>query len=225
MKSFRNKLIIGTILVAVFITLRLIGVDEYMTLENLKASRDSLSRFVQANYTVSVAVFIAIYIVWTSFALPLAAIITIGGGYLFGLVAVLYVNIGATTGATFAFFAARYLLGDWIHRKYGERLSAFNREVENNGPNYLLTLRLIPIFPFFLINVFSGLTRVRPLTYIWTTAVGIIPGTFVFAYAGKQLGAIRNVEDIISFNMLMVFILLGILAVVPVIVKKLRASA
>ena len=121
----------------------------------------------------------------------------------------LYVNIGATCGAVLAFLSARYLLGSRLQESYGAQLAKFNGEMERNGVRYLLTLRLIPVFPFFLVNFLSGLTRVHLSTFTWTTAAGIIPGTVVFAYAGHQLETVHSVGDIFTGKVLSAFLLLG----------------
>ena len=132
-------------------------------------------------------------------------------------------NVGATTGATLAFLTARYLLRDWVERKFGDRLEPIQAGFAKNAFSYLLTLRLIPIFPFFLVNLVSGLTRVNLGAYVVATALGIIPGTFVYAYAGRQLGTINSLKEIASPNVLLAFTLLGLLALVPVLYRRITA--
>lgn len=194
---------------------------QYLTLEKLKDHRDGLLTYTEAHYAVSVLVFILLYCIQTALSLPGAAIFTLAGGFLFGsLLGTVYVNVGATAGATVAFLSARYLLRDWVERKFGDRLGPFQDGFARNAFNYLLTLRLIPIFPFFLINVASGLTRVRLGTYIVATAIGIIPGSFVYANAGRQLGTINSLSEIASPRVLGAFALLGLLAVIPVLYRR-----
>jgi uncharacterized membrane protein YdjX (TVP38/TMEM64 family) len=169
--------------------------------------------------------FVATYVVVTGLSLPGALILTLAGGFLFGsLFGTLLVNIGATTGATLAFLAARYLLRDWVEQKFGSKLGSIQEGFANNAFSYLMTLRLIPLFPFFLVNMVSGLTRVSVGTYVAATALGIIPGSFVYAYAGRQLGTINSLKEIASPNVLLAFTLLGILAMVPVLYKKFAAK-
>ena len=225
MKKYWKKIVVAVVFISLIVAARLLGLDWYLTFENLRHYKGHMLEFVDANYVLSAVIFIGLYIAATALSIPGAIILTLSGGVLFGLVAVAYVNIGATAGATLAFLSARYLLGNWIQEKYGERLAAFNREVEKNGSNYLLTLRFIPAVPFFLINIFAGLTRVPLLTFIWTTAVGIIPGSFVFVFAGTQLGSINSLSDVISWKVLAAFILLGLFAVVPVVVRKIRKKS
>lgn len=194
---------------------------QYLSLETLKANRDKLLFYTDAHYTTAVALFIGAYILQTAFSLPGAAVFTLAGGFLFGsFVGTLYVNIAATAGATLAFLAARYLLRDWVERKFGERLGPIQEGFARNAFSYLITLRLIPIFPFFLINLLSGLTRIRLGTYVLATAVGIIPGSFVYANAGRQLGTINSLGEIASPRVLGAFALLGLLALVPILCRK-----
>ena len=127
---------------------------QYLSLEALKANRDSLLAYTEAHYTKSVVLFILLYCLQTAFSLPGAAIFTLAGGFLFGsFLGTLYTNIAATSGATLAFLAARYLLRDWVERKFGDRLGPIQEGFAKNAFSYLITLRLLPLFPFFLVNL------------------------------------------------------------------------
>src|SRR6185295_1785785 len=188
-------------------------------------NRDRLLSFAQAHYGRAVGLYILVYVVQTAFSLPGGALMTLVGGFLFGpVLATVYVNLGATIGATLAFLAARYLLRDWVERKFGDRLASLQAGFERNAFSYLLTLRLIPLFPFFLVNLVSGLTRVGVGTYILATSIGIIPGTFVYAFAGRQLGTINSVREVVSPNVLLALPLFGFLALLPMIYKKVSAA-
>jgi uncharacterized membrane protein YdjX (TVP38/TMEM64 family) len=193
----------------------------FLSLNALKENRDHLLAFTEAHYATAVGLFVLAYIAVTGLSLPGAVILTLAGGFLFGSIfATLFVNIGATTGATLAFLAARYLLRDWVEQKFGNTLGPIQAGFSKNAFNYLMTLRLIPLFPFFLVNMVSGLTRVNLGTYVIATALGIIPGSFVFAYAGRQLGSINSLQEIASPNVLLAFTLLGLLALAPILYKK-----
>ena len=195
------------------------------TFENLKQHRDSLVVLVQDHYWPSVLSFIMLYVVTTALSIPGAVILTLAGGFLFGTAAsVLYVNVGATAGAACAFLFARYLLGNRLQEKYKNQFEKFNRELDWNGTSYLLTLRLIPVFPFFLINFLAGLTKIPLQTFLWTTSAGIIPGTAVYAYAGQQLGSINSPSDILSRDIIIAFLVLALFTLVPVIVKRMRGG-
>ncbi len=193
----------------------------YLSLDSLKANRDALLAFTEQHYPTAVATFVASYCLVVAFSLPGAVFFTLAGGFLFGsLVGTLYVNLAATSGATLAFLAGRYLLRDWVEAKFGSRLEPIQAGFARNAFSYLMTLRLIPIFPFFIVNLVCGLTRVSLGTYVLATSVGIIPGSFVYAYAGRQLGTINSLKEIASPNVLMAFTLLGLLALVPIVYQK-----
>jgi uncharacterized membrane protein YdjX (TVP38/TMEM64 family) len=194
---------------------------QFLSLTALKENRDSLLAFTDTNFVSAVGIFIAAYVIVAGLSLPGAVILTLAGGFLFGAtMATLFINIGATTGATLAFLTARHLLRDTVEQKFGKWLGPFQEGFAKNAFSYLLTLRLIPLFPFFVVNLVSGLTRVNVGTYIAATALGIIPGSFVYAYAGRQLGTINSLQEIASPNVIGAFVLLGLLAFVPVIYKR-----
>jgi len=197
----------------------------FLSLDALKQNRDHLLAFTEANFATSVALFILTYIAVTGLSLPGAVILTLAGGFLFGSVfGTLFVNLGATTGATLAFLAARYMLRDWVEQKFGKWLEPLQQGFAKNAFSYLMTLRLIPLFPFFVVNLVSGLTRMNVSSYVAATALGIIPGSFVYAYAGRQLGTINSLKEIASPNVIAAFVLLGLLALAPTIYKKFKAK-
>jgi uncharacterized membrane protein YdjX (TVP38/TMEM64 family) len=207
--------------VAVFISLDL---GRYLTLASLKSNTDALRAYTDAHYVMSVIVFIVAYCVQTALSLPGAVIFTLTGGFLFGTaLGTVYVNMGATSGAVLAFLVARYLFRDAVERRFGAKLETIQHGFSRNAFNYLLTLRLIPLFPFFLVNLASGLTRIRLSTYTAATAIGIIPASIVYANAGSQVGKIESIKDIASPGVLGAFALLGGLALVPVAYQRWRA--
>jgi uncharacterized membrane protein YdjX (TVP38/TMEM64 family) len=219
--SLRGKILLGCILLAGIGAFVYFDLGHYLSLDALKANRDNLLEYTSSHYEIAVVVFILVYILQTAFSLPGGAILTLTGGFLFGsLMGTLFVNIGATAGATLAFLAARYLLHDWVEHKFGDRLGTIQEGFASNAFSYLMTLRLIPAFPFFLVNLVSGLTRVSLGTYVLATSIGIIPGSFVFAFAGRQLGSINSLSEIASPPVLLAFTLLGLLALMPVAYQK-----
>ena len=223
MKSYKKKLLILLILIAVIATIRLTGVHRYLTFENLQTQKDILHGYVNQNYLLAVIIFMLIYAVSVAFSIPGATILTLAGGLVFGTVlGAIYVNVGATSGAIGVFIFARYLLGEKLQEKYAEKLAKFNNEIEINGYSYLLTLRFIPLFPFWMINLFAGLTKIPLRTYVWTTAIGILPGSLVYTYTGNQLNTINSVSDIFSWNILLAFVLLGLLALIPTILNHIK---
>jgi uncharacterized membrane protein YdjX (TVP38/TMEM64 family) len=222
-KKYKKQIILLAILVAVILFVRLSGASGYLTLENLKKNKELLQHFIEARYFFAVVTYIVVYILTVTFSIPGATVLTLAGGFLFGLLpAIIYANVGATIGAALGFLFARYILGNSIQEKYAPQLERFNRELDENGHLYLLTLRLIPAFPFFLINLLAGLTRVSLKTFFWTTLIGILPGDVVYCFAGNQLNSIESVEDIFSANIIAAFLALALFSLLPVIFKKLR---
>jgi len=219
------KIIIAAVMTVAIGAFFYFDLGRFLSLDALKENRDHLLAFTEANYAASVALFVLAYIVVTGLSLPGAVILTLAGGFLFGsLFGTLFVNLGATIGATLAFLAARYLLRDWVERKFGKLPGPVQQGFTNNAFSYLLTLRLIPLFPFFVVNLVSGLTRMNVANYVAATALGIIPGSFVYAYAGRQLGTINSLKEIASPNVIVAFVLLGLLALVPIVYKKFTAK-
>ena len=146
---------------------------------------------------------------------------TLAGGFLFGaLLGTLYVNLGATGGATISFLASWYLLREWVERTFGHKLGQIQEGFARNAFSYLMTLRWIRLFHFFLVNLVSGLTRISVGTYVAATALGIVSGSFVYANVGGQLGSINSLKEIASPNVLLAFTLPGVLALVPIVYKR-----
>lgn len=216
-----GRMVIAAVIAVAIGAFLYFDLGQYLSLDALKQNRDQLLAFTESNYAASVAIFILTYIVVTGLSLPGAVILTLAGGFVFGgVIGTLFVNLGATTGATLAFLAARYLLRDWVEQKFGRWIEPVQQGFAKNAFSYLLTLRLIPLFPFFVVNLVSGLTRVKVGTYVAATAIGIIPGSFVYAYAGRQLGTISSLKEIASSNVIGAFVLLGLLALAPIVYKK-----
>ena len=213
--------IAGTIAVFLFFYLDL---QRFLTLSALKANRQTLLDYYAAHKLIMVAGFMIIYIVQTALSLPGAAILSLAAGAIFGsIMGTVYANIAATIGATLAFLVTRYLLRDVVLNKFGSKLEGMNRELEERGFGYLLFLRLVPLFPFFLINLAAGLTRLPLRTFFFGTMLGIIPGGFVYVNAGASLATIDSLSGIASPRVLGSFALLGLFALVPVLYNKYKA--
>lgn len=212
----------GAAAVALFFGL---GLQRYLNLAALKANRQALLEFHAAHRLATVSGFMAVYIVQTALSLPGAAILSLAAGAIFGtIMGTIYANIAATIGATLAFLVTRYLLRDAVLSRFGTKLEGLNRELELRGLNYLLFLRLVPIFPFFLINLAAGLTRLPLRTFFFGTMLGIIPGGFVYVNAGASLATIDSLAGIASPRVLGAFALLGLFALVPVLYGKITAQ-
>lgn len=212
----------GVVAVALFFSFDL---GRFFTLEALKSNRQTLMDCYTGHKAAMVAGFMAVYIVQTALSLPGAAILSLAAGAIFGsLMGTVYAVIAATLGATLAFLVTRYLLRDAVLGKFGPKLEGINRELEERGLNYLLFLRLVPLFPFFLINLAAGLTRLPLRTFFIGTLIGIIPGGFVYVNAGASLATIRSLKEIASPRVLGSFALLGLFAMVPVLYKKIKGT-
>ncbi|MCG6220035.1 MULTISPECIES: TVP38/TMEM64 family protein [Vibrio] len=211
-----KKLILGLILVAIIIFLG-VNFSQHLTLENAKAQQEALTTYIDQNFVFSAAIYFFAYIAITAFSIPGAAVVTLLGAALFGFwTSLLLVSFASTMGATLAFLSSRYLLRDWVQNKFGNKLIAINQGVEKDGAFYLFSLRLIPVFPFFLINLLMGLTPMSVGRFYLTSQVGMLPGTAVYLNAGTQLATIESLSGIISPAVLASFALLGLF---PIITK------
>lgn len=195
-----------------------LDLGRYLSLDYIKASQTRFQLLYAENPFTVIAVYVLIYIVSAGLSLPGATVLTLAGGGFFGLlVGVVVVSISSTLGATLACFAARTLLRDWVQRKFGEKLVTINEGIEKEGWLYLFSLRLIPVFPFFVINLVMGLTTMRLSTFFWVSQLGMLPATIVYVNAGKELAKIDSLGGILSPTLVISFALLGIF---PLAVKK-----
>jgi len=196
----------------------LLGFDDYLTLTGLKSGLEQFQLW-RDQYPVMVSgAFFVIYVVVTALSLPGAAVMTLAAGALFGLVwGTVLVSFASTLGATLAFLVSRFLLSGLVQERYGERLKSINEGIRKDGAFYLFTLRLVPVVPFFLINLLMGLTPISTWTFFWVSQVGMFAGTVVYVNAGTQLALIESLSGIISPGLLFSFALLGFF---PLLTKK-----
>lgn len=191
---------------------------QYLTLSYIKESQQQFQQLYLENRLTVIASYMAIYILVTALSLPGAAIMTLAGGALFGFaVGTMAVSFSSTIGATIACAVSRYLLRDSVQGKFGDKLAAINKGIEEEGAFYLFTVRLIPVFPFFIINLLLGLTKMPLITYFGVSLVGMLPGTMVYVNAGKELAKIDSLSGILSPGLIASFVILGLF---PITVKK-----
>jgi len=191
---------------------------EYLTLDFIKAQQRAFGEFYTQNRLLTIGIYMAIYIVVTALSLPGATVMTLAGGGLFGLwVGLAAVSFASTIGATLAFLVSRFLLHQTVQERFGDRLAPINEGIERDGAFYLFSLRLVPIFPFFIINLVMGLTPLKVGTFYLVSQIGMLPGTFVYVNAGTQLGKIESAAGILSPTLLTSFALLGLF---PLVAKK-----
>ena len=189
-----------------------LGLGQYLSLESLKANQASIHSYYLEHPGRLAGLFALGYILSTALSLPGATILTVAAGAIFGFgVGVILVSFASTIGATIAFLASRFLLRDFIQGKFNDKLSSINEGVKKDGASYLFTLRLVPIFPFFLINLVMGLTPIRTITFFFVSQLGMLPGTAVYVNAGTQLAKIDSIQGVLSPGLLLSFALIGVL--------------
>jgi uncharacterized membrane protein YdjX (TVP38/TMEM64 family) len=206
-------------LIAIFIvSFFYFDLGRYFTLEYFKGQQQALQNYYAAHPALTIAIYMGIYIAVAALSLPGAAILTLAAGALFGnLAGLIMVSFASSIGATLAFLVSRFLLRDWVQKKFGDKLKAINEGVEKEGAFYLFTLRLVPVFPFFVINLAMGLTPIKTLAFYLVSQVGMLPGTFVYVNAGTQIGKLESLKGILSPGLILSFALLGIF---PLVAKK-----
>lgn len=217
-KSILQKIIIIGIVVVLIFLFYVFDLGKYFSLEYIKASQAKFDTLYQQHSVLVIAAYMLIYVIMAALSLPGAAVMTLLGGALFGrLIGTVAVSFASTVGATLACLVARFLLRDWVQDKVGDKLKAINEGIEKEGAFYLFTLRLIPAFPFWLINLAMGLTKMPLRTFYWVSQVGMLAGTFVYVNAGTELAKIDSLKGILNPTLIISFVILGIF---PLIVKK-----
>lgn len=215
--TVKRLMIVGVIacLVASYI---LFDLGQFFSLEYLKESRERFQTLYAEHTVLVIGAYFLLYVTATALALPAATVITLAGGALFGFATgTIVVSFASSIGAAVAFVVARYLLRDWVQGRFGDKLEKINQGIEKDGAFYLFTLRLIPLFPFFVVNTVIALTPMRLFTYYWVSQVGMFPATLVYVNAGKELGRIDSLSGLLSPSLILSFAILGIF---PLVMKK-----
>jgi uncharacterized membrane protein YdjX (TVP38/TMEM64 family) len=194
------------------------GLHERLSWNAVRGQLDDWLRLVDENLVLALLVYVSVYTAVTALSLPAASLLTLVGGALFGRwLGTAAVSFASTLGATLAFLSSRYLFRDLVQRRFTQKLESFDRGVETDGAYYLLVLRLVPLFPFFLVNLGMGLTSIRTWTYVWVSWLGMLPATFLYVNAGTELATIDSLKGIVSPSVLLSLALLGI---VPLVIRK-----
>jgi uncharacterized membrane protein YdjX (TVP38/TMEM64 family) len=214
--AWRRWTLAGVLLLGVVLIYAL-GLHHYLSWEFFRTHLDELQTHVHEHLLLSAGLYFATYVVVTALSLPLATPLSLVGAALFGRwLGTALISMASTLGATLAFLSARYVLRDWVLSRWGNRLKAINDGVLRDGAYYLFALRLVPLFPFFLINLGMGLTPLRTRTYVWVSWLGMLPGTFLYVNAGAALADIQSPGDVLSPGVL---VSLGLLGVVPLALR------
>jgi pyruvate/2-oxoglutarate dehydrogenase complex dihydrolipoamide dehydrogenase (E3) component/uncharacterized membrane protein YdjX (TVP38/TMEM64 family) len=214
----KGKLVVLVVFLALIAAFFVFDLKQYFALDYVKSQQEHFAAFVRNNPFATAAAYFAIYVAVTGLSLPGAAVLTLVGGAIFGLLwGTIIVSFASSIGATLAFLASRFLLRDWVQARFGKFLKPINEGVEKEGAFYLFALRLVPAFPFFAINLVMGLTPIKTRTFYWVSQVGMFAGTVAYVYAGTQLARISSVRDILSPGLISAFVVLGLF---PVVAKK-----
>jgi uncharacterized membrane protein YdjX (TVP38/TMEM64 family) len=209
------------VIIGLVIIFWIFDLGRYLTLSYLKGSLEGFKTLYADHRVLVILIYFLIYVIATSLSLPGAVVLTIAGGALFGFLSgTLIVSFASTIGATLACFVSRFLLRDWVQGRFRDKIVKINEGIEQEGVFYLFTLRLMPVFPFWIINLVMGLTKMPLRKFYWVSQLGMLTGTMVYVNAGKELAQIDSLKGILSPGLLISFALLGIF---PIVVKKLLA--
>jgi uncharacterized membrane protein YdjX (TVP38/TMEM64 family) len=213
----KTKLILAAVILAVIAAFFIFDLGQYFSLEYLKSQKDSLNLLYTENPILISLIFFVIYVLVAAFNLPAALPLTVAAGAILGFWnGLLVVSFASSIGATAAFLMTRYLFNEAIQSKFGDRLKTINAGIEREGAFYVFGLRLVPLFPFFVVNSVLGLTKLKTWTFYWASQIGMLAGTAVFVNAGTQLAEISSLGDIASPALLGSFALLGVF---PILAK------
>ncbi len=214
----KTRILVGVALVLAVYAFFALDLGQYLNLEFFKSRQDAIDQYYQAHPWSTALFYVLIYIAVTALSLPGAVVMTLVGGAVFGLgLGTVLVSLASTVGATLAFLVSRFLLRDLVQDRFAESLVTFNDGIEKDGAFYLFTLRLVPAFPFFIINLVMGLTPIRTLTFFAVSWIGMLAGTIVYVNAGTRLAAIDSLAGILSPGLIASFTLLGVF---PLIARK-----
>ena len=219
MSQKKLKISLLLFLISLIILFFIFDINQYSSLENIKIQYQNSLYYYDKNKLLVHIIFIFIYIITTSLSLPFALGLTLIGGALFGFFyALILVSFGSTIGATIAFLIARFIGYEYIKDNYKNQLSRFYNGFKKEGAFYLFAMRMVPIFPFFIINIVTALMPIKIWTFYWVSQIGMLPGTALYVFAGTQLSEIKSLSDIMSPTLIATFIFIGIF---PILVKQL----
>lgn len=210
----RRRLALAMALLGLVVAWFALDLGRFLRLEEIQVRRAALAGAFRARPATTAAVFFALYVAVAALSIPGAAVLTVAAGAIFGLArGTILVSVASTIGATLAFLSSRYLFRGAVEARLGDRLRAVDEGVARDGAAYLFGLRLVPVFPFFVVNLLLGLTRLPATTFAWVSQLGMLPATIVFVNAGTRLAEIRSLDGVLSPGVLAAFALLGLLPV------------
>lgn len=222
-RNYKKLLVIGLCIVVVVWLCHYLGIQHYFTLEHLKNNRQYLTDLVTHYPGWSALAYVALCAGIVACGIPVIGPLTVVGGFLFGtFFGTLYSLTGSTVGVIGMVLFVRYVIAQTIAKRYGNKLATFNKRLQAYGHSYLLTMNLLAVIPFFVIATLAGLADVSLITVVWTTIVGSFPLIFIYAFAGRQLGTISSIGDIFSPQIIAAFVLLALLALIPMVIRRVR---
>lgn len=219
----RGRFIFGAVFFGCMIILWVSGVTKYATLEEINHHADLLKSLVDSYYIPAVLIYCAIYIGAAGLALPVASMLTFVSGFLFGMIpGFIYTMIAGILGAVISFLFMRYLFAEFVEQRYGAQLKQFSVAIKEQGYRYLLLVRLIPVVPFFLVNMVAACLPISARTFTITTAIGIIPICAIYSYAGQELSHIKSLNDIFTVRVIAIFVCLILIGLAPFIIEQFK---
>ena len=223
--TYKKFLKVGFVALGAIMLLYYVGIAKYLSIENIKAQSFFLQQQLQENYYGTVITFLVLWSTLIALTLPVTGPMGIVGGFLFGLwPSVFYCMISIFIGTTISFLVIRHALSHVVRTQYQEQLADFNARVRQYGYSYLISLQLLTVVPYFVINTLAALANVPLQTFMWTTAAGSFPVMIIYSFAGKELYHISSWGDILSMHMLALLLVLAALAMMPMIVRKIRKT-
>ena len=214
----KSKIVLVLVIAVIVVAFFAFDLSRFVNPDFLKQQQDSINTYYENNPWQTIFIYFSVYVVMAALSLPGAIWITLIGGAIFGvLVGSIVISFASSIGATLAFLVARFLLRDWVQDRFGNRLNAVNQGMEKDGAFYLFTLRMIPIFPFWLINLLMGLTKIRTWVFYVVSQIGMLTATVIYVNAGSQLAQIESLSGILSPGLLISLSLIGIF---PLLAKK-----
>lgn len=214
----KTRITLSFLILLAIVSFFVFDLDQYLNLTYLKANQMRFQEYYFENKIQTLLLYFLIYVLTTALSVPGATILTLAGAGIFGFwTSLILISFASTIGATLAFLSSRFLFQDIVQEKFGKKLSKINQGMEREGAFYLFSMRLMPIFPFFMINLLMGLTSIKTPTYFFVSQAGMLAGTLIYVNAGVQLSEIESTKDILSPDIILSFTLLGIF---PLLVKR-----
>jgi uncharacterized membrane protein YdjX (TVP38/TMEM64 family) len=221
MNKYFYRILLAAAIIFLIVLVAFFGLKANLSVETLTSGGGFLYELVQKNYALSLFIFILIVALFTTIFSPGIIFLTIAGGILFGFVpGALASNVGMTLGSALAFLSSRYLLHDLVKSLFGKRFEAFAKHIRKEGRSYLLFLRLSPVIPAFVINLFSGLTKIHLWTFIWTTSLGSLPADFIYAYLGNEIKDFKTFDQVFASEISMALLLLALFSLLPLWLRR-----